>query len=70
MQAIAAAAAYSTEWPLLVCCPSTARWHWRDELLRWLPTLLDGDGAVRVVTTTERGGADGRWPPPSARAVA
>jgi hypothetical protein len=28
------------EWPLLVACPASARLHWRDELLRWLPRLL------------------------------
>ena len=40
VQAIAAAAAYVGDWPLLVACPASARLHWRDELLRWLPTLL------------------------------
>ncbi|CAM9140849.1 unnamed protein product, partial [Laminaria digitata] len=36
IQAIACAAAYESEWPLLVICPSSARYHWEHELLKWL----------------------------------
>ena len=40
VQAIAAAAAYVADWPLLVACPAAARLHWREELLRWLTLTL------------------------------
>lgn len=36
IQAIACAAAYESEWPLLIICPSSARYHWEHELLKWL----------------------------------
>eukprot|EP00752_Nemacystus_decipiens_P010813 g9618.t2 len=36
IQAISCAAAYESEWPLLIICPSSARYHWEHELLKWL----------------------------------
>lgn len=36
IQAIAVAAAYSHDWPVLVVCPSGAKYHWRAEILQWL----------------------------------
>lgn len=36
VQAIAAMSAYRHEWPLLVLCPSTARYHWEIEFRHWL----------------------------------
>lgn len=47
-QAIACAAAYKSEWPLLIICPSSARYHWEHELLKWLDkeTITKNDIAV------------------------
>lgn len=36
IQAVASMALYFSEWPLLVLCPSSARYHWESELLQWL----------------------------------
>ena len=36
IQAIAIAAYYADDWPLLVVCPSSVRLTWKNELLRWL----------------------------------
>ena len=36
VQAIAAMSAYFEDWPLLVLCPSTARYHWELEFRNWL----------------------------------
>ncbi|CAB1096828.1 unnamed protein product [Ectocarpus sp. CCAP 1310/34] len=36
IQAICCAAAYESEWPLLIVSPSSARYHWQHELLKWL----------------------------------
>lgn len=42
IQALAIAAAYAQEWPVLVVCPSGARYHWRAEILQWLaPDLVE-----------------------------
>lgn len=45
VQAIAVAAYYSRDWPLLVVCPSSVRLTWRNELLKWLgfSSLQDSD---------------------------
>ena len=39
VQAIAMAACYREEGPLLVVCPASMRLVWADELERWLPFL-------------------------------
>jgi len=39
LQAIALAAAYSDEWPLLVVAPASLRLVWAEELEAWLPRL-------------------------------
>ena len=36
------------EWPALVLCPSSVKYNWRAELLRWLPERLS-PSAVQVV---------------------
>ena len=36
IQSIAAMAVYEREWPLVVFCPSSARYHWEAELRHWL----------------------------------
>lgn len=36
LQAIAVAKVYSSDWPLLVICPSSLRLNWKEEILSWL----------------------------------
>jgi len=36
IQGIASMCCYQEDWPLLVLCPSSARYHWEAELLNWL----------------------------------
>ena len=45
IQAIATAAYYANDWPLLVVCPSSVRLTWKSELLKWLgfSSLKDED---------------------------
>ncbi|KAJ1485867.1 P-loop containing nucleoside triphosphate hydrolase protein [Baffinella frigidus] len=50
LQAIAVAATYIEEWPLLVVCPSSMRGMWEQEILKWLPTLV-AEGEVNVIYT-------------------
>ncbi|TRY72759.1 hypothetical protein TCAL_00987 [Tigriopus californicus] len=49
VQALAVASAYRSEWPLLIVCPSSVRFSWRDALLRWIPSVPEED--VTVITT-------------------
>jgi uncharacterized protein (DUF3820 family) len=37
VQALAIAACFRSDWPLLVVCPSSLRLNWKHELERWLP---------------------------------
>ena len=39
MQAIAVAAYYRSDWPLLVICPSSLRVSWAEAFEKWIPTL-------------------------------
>ncbi|EED91959.1 THAPSDRAFT_262487, partial [Thalassiosira pseudonana CCMP1335] len=53
VQAIAAMSAYRHEWPLLVLCPSTARYHWEIEFRHWLgkTSLAKGSDDINVLTS-------------------
>ena len=35
VQSLAAMAVYEKEWPLLILCPSSARYHWEGEVYNW-----------------------------------
>ena len=52
VQSLAVAAAYRSDWPLLVVSPSSVRFSWRDQLIRWLgnPYHLNL-GNISVITT-------------------
>ncbi len=43
VESLALASCYHSKdtscWPLLIICPSSLRLNWRDEALKWLPTL-------------------------------
>ena len=43
IQAIATAYLYKNDWPLLVITPSSLKFQWRDEILKWIPTLKSSD---------------------------
>eukprot|EP01071_Lankesteria_metandrocarpae_P008198 Lankesteria_metandrocarpae@DN4900_c0_g1_i3.p1 len=50
LQALAIAAVYRSEWPVLVVCPSSIIFQWRDQSKRWLGHLLnDPEREVFVV---------------------
>mmetsp|Transcript_12532 Transcript_12532/g.28268 ORF Transcript_12532/g.28268 Transcript_12532/m.28268 type:complete len:742 (+) Transcript_12532:77-2302(+) len=36
LQALALAAQYQEDWPVLVVCPATLRWVWKEQALQWL----------------------------------
>ncbi|XXQ38299.1 SWI/SNF-related matrix-associated actin-dependent regulator of chromatin subfamily A-like protein 1 [Plasmodiophora brassicae] len=49
VQAIALAAYYTSDWPVLVVVPSSLRFHWRDALMDWLGSrVLEED--IYIVT--------------------
>ncbi|KAK1932645.1 helicase conserved C-terminal domain containing protein [Babesia divergens] len=48
LQALAISAFYCVDWPLLIVCPSSLRFQWRDQCIRWLPHLLEEDEICTV----------------------
>ena len=55
VQAIAAMSAFKNEWPLLVLCPSTARYHWETEFRHWM-----GRESQSELMSPNRGNNDNR----------
>ena len=50
LQAIMVGYQYVSEWPMLVICPSSIRFVWREQLSKWLGGLVDPATEVHVVT--------------------
>jgi len=55
IQAIAVAAYYHRDWPLLIICPSSLRLTWQDEICKWLPFMQRDH--IFVVTKQREGQA-------------
>ena len=51
IQAIALAACYREDWPLLIVVPASLRLTWANELEKWLPTLMPSD--IHVVFSSD-----------------
>lgn len=43
IQALAVASIYREDWPLVIVCPATLRFNWRDEINKWLPEIKNWD---------------------------
>jgi SNF2 family DNA or RNA helicase len=43
IQAISTAYLYKNDWPLLVITPSSLKFQWKDEILKWIPTIQATD---------------------------
>ena len=43
LQAIGIMHLYKEDWPLMIFCPSSLKYTWRDEILRWLPSIVKED---------------------------
>jgi SNF2 family DNA or RNA helicase len=41
---------FKAEWPFLVICPSSLRFNWRDEIMKWLEDIKPQD--IQVVVKT------------------
>jgi len=39
IQALAVSFVFKNDWPLLVICPASLKFTWRDEVVKWLPGL-------------------------------
>ena len=52
IQAIATACYFQLKWPLLVMCPSSLRFGWKEQLVRWVP-WLDEDSVHTPISSAE-----------------
>jgi len=43
IQAIGIAMYYFDDWPLLIVCPASVKFQWREALLKWVPSLREDD---------------------------
>lgn len=43
IQAIGIMHLYKIDWPLLIICPSSLKYSWRDEILKWAPSIQKTD---------------------------
>jgi SWI/SNF-related matrix-associated actin-dependent regulator of chromatin subfamily A-like protein 1 len=43
IQALAVSYLFKSDWPLLVICPASLKFTWRDEVVKWIPSLEEGD---------------------------
>lgn len=39
LQALSIARAYSSEWPLLIVCPASVKYSWKQQILQFLPII-------------------------------
>ena len=48
IQSLAIAYLYRKDWPLLILCPSSLKWTWKDEIIKWLDHLNDSEDDIQV----------------------
>ena len=51
IQAICISYLYRKDWPVIVVCPSSLRFNWRDEFMNWLTFLREED--IQVFTSAQ-----------------
>ena len=53
VQAIGIALLYKEEWPVLIICPSSLKFVWRDEILKWIPDINDDKINIQIFKTSK-----------------
>jgi SWI/SNF-related matrix-associated actin-dependent regulator 1 of chromatin subfamily A len=41
VEALAVAYLYQNEWPLLIICPSSLKYTWKEQILRWFRSVRE-----------------------------
>ena len=53
VQAIGIALLYKEEWPVLIICPSSLKFVWRDEILKWIPNINDDKINIQIFKSSK-----------------
>ena len=53
VQAIGISLLYKEEWPVLIICPSSLKFVWRDEILKWIPDINDDKINIQIFKTSK-----------------
>ena len=53
VQAIGIALMYKEEWPVLIICPSSLKFVWRDEILKWIPDINDDKINIQIFKSSK-----------------
>ena len=53
VQALGIALLYKEEWPVLIICPSSLKFVWRDEILKWIPDINDDKINIQIFKTSK-----------------
>lgn len=61
LQALALAAQYAEEWPVLVLCPSSLRWVWKEQVEEWLPEFVDPEDIQVIKKGSDKLRSDARF---------
>lgn len=51
IQAIGISLLYKEDWPVLIICPSSLKYVWRDEILKWIPDINDNKMNIQILKT-------------------
>lgn len=43
IQALAVACVYQEDWPLVIICPSSLKFTWHEEIMKWMPWIESKD---------------------------
>ena len=53
VQALGIALLYKEEWPILIICPSSLKFVWRSEILKWIPDINDDKINIQIFKTSK-----------------
>ena len=53
VQALGISLLFKEDWPILIICPSSLKFVWRDEILKWIPDINDDKINIQIFKTSK-----------------